>query len=74
MSGFGNEPVMREAERRRQPYLFKLRLTRNVKHGIAERGRLDNAAQVLDPRRVPARQMPPAATLAALPAFRQGAA
>jgi hypothetical protein len=72
MSGFGNEPVMREAERRRQPYLFKLRLTR--KHGIAERGRLDNAAQVLDPRRVPARQMPPAATLAALPAFRQGAA
>ena len=23
--GFGNEPVMREAERRHQPYLFKLR-------------------------------------------------
>jgi hypothetical protein len=26
--GFGNEPVMREAERRHQPYLFKLRLTK----------------------------------------------
>jgi hypothetical protein len=32
--GFGNEPVMREAERRRQPYLFKLRLTRNVKRAV----------------------------------------
>jgi hypothetical protein len=41
-------------------------------HGIAERGRLDDTAQILDQRRVPARQMPPAATLAALPAFRQG--
>src|SRR5260370_42682145 len=40
-------------------------------HRIAERGRLDDAAQVLDQRRVPARQMPPAATLAAYPAFRQ---
>jgi hypothetical protein len=29
--GFGNEPVMREAERRRQPYLFKLRLTKGVR-------------------------------------------
>jgi len=26
--GFGNEPVMREAERRHQSYLFKLRLTK----------------------------------------------
>ena len=32
--GFGNEPVMREAERRRQPYLFKLRLTKGVKRAI----------------------------------------
>ena len=41
-------------------------------HGIAERGRLDDAAQILDQRRVPARQMPPAATLATHPALRQG--
>jgi hypothetical protein len=40
-------------------------------HGIAERGRLDDVAKILDQRRIPARQMPPAATLAALPAFRQ---
>ena len=40
-------------------------------HRIAERGRLDDAPQILDQRRVPARQMPPAATLAAHPAFRQ---
>jgi len=33
-SGFGNEPVMREAEQRGQPYLFKLRLTANVKRAI----------------------------------------
>ncbi len=33
-SGFGNEPVMREAEQRRQPYLFKLRLTKGVKRAI----------------------------------------
>jgi hypothetical protein len=32
--GFGNEPVMREAERRRQLYLFKLRLTKGVKRAI----------------------------------------
>ena len=32
--GFGNEPVMREAERRRQPYLFKLRLTKGVKRAV----------------------------------------
>jgi hypothetical protein len=30
-SGFGTEGVMSEAERRRLPYLFKLRLTSNVK-------------------------------------------
>jgi hypothetical protein len=30
-SGFGTEAVMREAERRGLPYLFKLRLTANVK-------------------------------------------
>ncbi len=30
-SGFGTEGVMREAEQRRLPYLFKLRLTANVK-------------------------------------------
>jgi hypothetical protein len=33
-SGFGNEPVMREAEQRGQYYLFKLRLTANVKRAI----------------------------------------
>jgi hypothetical protein len=33
-TGFGNEPVMLEAERRRQPYLFKLRLTKGVKRAI----------------------------------------
>src|SRR5215469_16289140 len=33
-SGFGNEPVMREAEQCGQPYLFKLRLTKNVKRAI----------------------------------------
>jgi Transposase DDE domain group 1 len=32
--GFGNEPVMQEAERRGQPYLFKLRLTKNVKRAV----------------------------------------
>src|SRR5260370_17383164 len=32
--GFGNEPVMCEAERRRQPYLFKLRLTKGVKRAV----------------------------------------
>ena len=31
---FGNEGVMREAEARRLPYLFKLRLTRNVRRMI----------------------------------------
>jgi len=33
-AGFGNEPVMREAEQRRQPFLFKLRLTGGVKRAI----------------------------------------
>ena len=33
-SSFGNEPVMREAEQRGQDYLFKLRLTANVKRAI----------------------------------------
>jgi hypothetical protein len=33
-SGFGNEPIMREAERRGLPCLFKLRLTSNVKRLI----------------------------------------
>jgi len=32
--GFGNEPVMCEAEQRGQPYLFKLRLTKNVKRAV----------------------------------------
>jgi Transposase DDE domain group 1 len=32
--GFGNEGVMREAEARRLPYLFKLRVTRNVRRMI----------------------------------------
>jgi Transposase DDE domain group 1 len=31
---FGNEGVMREAEQRAQPYLFKLRLTKGVKRAI----------------------------------------
>src|SRR5215813_9683610 len=48
-----------------------LRYPQQRAHGIAERGRLDDAAQVRDQRRVPARQMPPAAALAALTAFRQ---
>jgi hypothetical protein len=30
-AGFGNDPVMREAEQRGLPYLFKLRLSANVK-------------------------------------------
>jgi len=34
-AGFGNEPIMAEAERRTLPYLFKLRLTANVKKAIA---------------------------------------
>src|SRR5208283_1853066 len=32
--GFGNEKIMREAEARQLPYLFKLRLTKNVKRMI----------------------------------------
>ena len=32
--GFGNEPIMREAEQRGLAYLFKLRLTANVKRMI----------------------------------------
>src|SRR5271166_4729419 len=32
--GFGNEGIMREAERRALPYLFKLRLTAKVKRAI----------------------------------------
>ena len=32
--GFGNEGIMREAEARGLPYLFKLRLTRNVRRMI----------------------------------------
>ncbi len=35
-AGFGNEPIMAEAERRELPYLFKLRLTANVKRAIAK--------------------------------------
>jgi Transposase DDE domain group 1 len=34
-TGFGNEPIMREAEQRGLAYLFKLRLTANVKRMIA---------------------------------------
>ena len=33
-SGFGNEPILREAEARGLPYLFKLRLTAHVKRMI----------------------------------------
>src|SRR6202030_378749 len=33
-ANFGNEPVMREAEQRGQPYLFKLRLTKGVKRAL----------------------------------------
>jgi hypothetical protein len=33
-ANFGNEPVMREAEQRGRPYLFKLRLTKGVKRAI----------------------------------------
>jgi hypothetical protein len=32
--GFGNEPIMREAEQRGLAYLFKVRLTANVKRMI----------------------------------------
>jgi hypothetical protein len=35
-AGFGNEPIMREAEQRGMAYLFKLRLTSNVKRMIAK--------------------------------------
>ena len=34
-AGFGNQPIMQEAERRGLAYLFKLRLTSNVKRMIA---------------------------------------
>ena len=34
-NGFGNEKIMREAEQRELAYLFKLRLTANVKRAIA---------------------------------------
>jgi hypothetical protein len=33
-ANFGNEPVMREAKQRGQPYLFKLRLTTGVKRAL----------------------------------------
>src|SRR5450631_1072530 len=33
-TGFGNEPIMREAEQRGLAYLFKLRLTANIKRTI----------------------------------------
>jgi hypothetical protein len=33
-AGFGNEPIMREAEQCGVPYLFKLRITANVKRAI----------------------------------------
>lgn len=33
-AGFGNDPIMREADQRGLPYLFKLRLTANVKRAI----------------------------------------
>ena len=33
-AGWGNEPIMREAEQRGQPYLFKLRLTNGVKRAV----------------------------------------
>ena len=35
-AGFGNDPIMREAEQRGVAYLFKLRLTSNVKRMIAK--------------------------------------
>ena len=35
-AGFGNEPIMREAEQRGLAYFFKLRLTANVKRMIAK--------------------------------------
>jgi hypothetical protein len=35
-AGFGNEPIMREAEQRSVAYLFKLRLTKNTKRMIAK--------------------------------------
>ena len=44
-AGFGNEPMMREAEQRDQPYLFKLRLTSNVKRMI---GRLSQREEWVD--------------------------
>src|SRR4030088_1174254 len=33
-AGWGSEPIMREAEQRGQPYLFKLRLTNGVKRAV----------------------------------------
>src|ERR1700747_2808093 len=33
-AGWGNEPIVREADQRDQPYLFKLRLTNGVKRAI----------------------------------------
>ena len=40
-SGFGNEGVMRQAEARILPYLFKLRLTKNVKRMISRLSQRD---------------------------------
>ncbi len=34
-SAFGNDPLMTDLEARRQPYLFKLKLTKNVKRHIS---------------------------------------
>jgi hypothetical protein len=30
-ANWGNEPIMQEAERRQQPYVFKLRLTKGAR-------------------------------------------
>lgn len=34
-SAFGNDPLMTALEARRQPYLFKLKLSKNVKRHIS---------------------------------------
>ena len=63
-SGFGTEAIMREAEQRKLRYLFKLRLTSNVKKLIEKAFSKDDwtdAGQARPPRNVaPGRLEPPA--------------
>ena len=66
--GFGNEPIMREAEQRGLAYLFKLRLTANVKRMIERlRARLASQGEPIT-----ARWLEPAAPRDHIAAAREG--